>query len=155
MDNKFPEFTIAIIKPDVAGTSVADEILAIIYRQPHKYKIRALEWVRLPPTAWERFYVDLQDRPFFRDLAVFMASDAVCVLVLEGDNAVQNWRNDIGATDPKKADPTTIRGLFGDKAGPMMRNAVHGSATKEDAVKELGKLRSWMPAVFAPRVLTR
>lgn len=154
MDDKKTEFTIAIIKPDVASTPAADEILAIIYRQPHKYKIRTLAWNSFPPTMWERFYGELRDRPFFRDLVSFMASDAVCVLVLEGDNAVQNWRNDIGATDPKKADPTTIRGLFGDKAGPMMRNAVHGSATQEDAAKELSKLRAWMPTVFAPQVRT-
>jgi nucleoside-diphosphate kinase len=150
------EYTIAIIKPDVSRMPAAAKILDIIYRQPEKYRVLALSWVQMPTVMWKEFYTELADRPFFDELVSFMASEPVFILVLEGEDVVRRWRDDIGPTDPKKADVATIRGLFGDKNGPMMRNAVHGSASVEDAARELGIIRYWdrgaRPRIFAPMI---
>ena len=80
------------------------------------------------------FYAEHKERPFYNDLVSFMVSGPVVIMVLEGDNAIKKNREIMGATDPKKAKPGTLRALF---ANSVSSNAVHGSDSPESAKREI------------------
>ena len=126
------ERTLSIIKPD----AVAKNVIGSIYARFEQagLKIVAARMMQLSRADAEGFYAVHRERPFFKDLVDFMISGPVMVQVLEGDNAIQKNRDLMGATDPRKAAPGTIRADFADS---IDANAVHGSDAAETARAEV------------------
>jgi nucleoside-diphosphate kinase len=126
------ERTLSIIKPD----AVAKNIIGEIYRRFEQAGLRivAARMMHLSKEQARAFYAVHKERPFYNDLVTFMTSGPVMVQVLEGDNAVARHREIMGATDPKKAAPGTIRADF---AGNVEENAVHGSDAADTAKQEI------------------
>lgn len=127
------ERTLAIIKPDAVERRVAGKIIQRI--EDAGFSIRAMRRVHLSRRDAEGFYAVHRERPFFASLTAFMSSGPVIVLVLEAPGAIKKWRTLMGATDPAKADPGTIRKEF---AESIERNATHGSDAPETAAYEVG-----------------
>ena len=126
------ERTLSIIKPDAVAKNVIGEIYTRFERAG--LKIVAAKMTRLARPDAEGFYAVHRERPFFRGLVEFMTSGPVMIQVLEGDNAIVKNRDLMGATDPKKAAPDTIRADF---AQSIDANAVHGSDGPETAETEI------------------
>jgi nucleoside-diphosphate kinase len=126
------ERTFSIIKPDAVAKNAIGEIYARFERAG--LKIIAAKMIHLSRSEAEGFYAVHRGRPFFKDLVEFMISGPVMVQVLEGDNAILKNRDLMGATDPKKAAPGTIRADF---AQSIDANAVHGSDAPETAAVEI------------------
>jgi len=126
------ERTLSIIKPDSVGKNNIGAILSLLEKSG--LKIVAMRMVHLSRPQAEEFYAIHKERPFFGELVQFMISGPVVALILEGENAVLKNRDVMGATDPKKAAPGTIRAAFG--AG-IEANAVHGSDSLENAMNEI------------------
>ena len=126
------ERTLAIIKPDAVGRGLAGDILARIHRAG--FQIRAIKSLRLTRAEAEGFYAVHRERPFFKDLTEFMSSGKVIVMALEAENAIARWRETMGATDPAKAAPGTIRRDLGTS---IQNNCTHGSDAPETAVFEI------------------
>jgi nucleoside-diphosphate kinase len=126
------ERTLSIIKPDAVAKNVAGQIISR-FEQAGLHVIAARMMQLSEKTAGE-FYAVHQARPFFKDLVNFMKSGPVLVMVLEGENAILKNRELMGATDPKKAAPGTIRADFADS---IDANAVHGSDAPETAAQEI------------------
>jgi nucleoside-diphosphate kinase len=126
------ERTLSIVKPD----GVRNNVIGDVYRRLEKagLSIVAARMTRLSTAQAEAFYAVHRERPFFRDLVAFMTSGPVMVQVLEGPNAVAKNREIMGATDPKKAAPGTIRA---DLASSIDQNVVHGSDSLENASTEV------------------
>src|SRR5215813_8827479 len=127
------ERTLAIIKPDAVERRLAGAITQRIERDG--FQIRAMRRVELSKKEAEGFYAVHRERPFFASLTAFMASGPAVVMVLEAADAIKKWRTLMGATDPAKADPGTLRKEF---AQSIDRNATHGSDAPETAAFELG-----------------
>ena len=127
------ERTFAIIKPDAVERRVAGKIIQRI--EDEGFQIRAMKRVHLSKAQAEGFYAVHRERPFFGSLTTFMASGPAILLVLEASDAIKKWRTLMGATDPAKADPGTIRKEF---AQSIERNATHGSDAPETVVYEIG-----------------
>ena len=127
------ERTLAIIKPDAVGRGQQGEILARIHRAG--FKIVGIKSMRLTKEEAGGFYYVHRERPFYGELTEFMSSGKVIVMVLEADGAISRWRDTMGATDPKKAAPGTIRHDLGTNIG---NNCVHGSDAPETAAFEIG-----------------
>ena len=125
------ERTLAIIKPDAVKAGHAGKILDRILQEG--FAVRAMKLVHLTMSQAEGFYAVHQERPFFGELTEFMSSAPCIPLVLERDDAVAKWREVIGATNPADAAEGTIRKQF---ATSMGENAVHGSDSVENGVKE-------------------
>jgi nucleoside-diphosphate kinase len=125
--------TLAILKPDLVRKNQIGEVIAKI--QKEDFKIVAMRMIKLTRQAAEEFYAVHRGKSFYNDLVEFMTSGACVAMVLEKTNAVQEFRKLIGATDPKEADPGTIRREF---ASNKQENAVHGSDSPENAVREIG-----------------
>ena len=126
------ERTFSIIKPDATARNLTGAINAMI--EQAGLRIVAQKRVRIAREEAETFYAVHRERPFFRDLVEFMISGPVVVQVLEGENAIGSYRDLMGATDPAKAAPGTIRKLYARSIG---ENAVHGSDAPDTAVKEI------------------
>ncbi|MFA5530535.1 MAG: nucleoside-diphosphate kinase [Thiohalomonadaceae bacterium] len=126
------ERTLSIIKPDAVAKNVIGEIYARFEKAG--LKIVAAKMKHLSKAEAEGFYAVHKERPFFNDLVSFMISGPVMISVLEGENAVAAHRDIMGATDPKKAAPGTIRADF---AQSIDENAVHGSDAQETARNEI------------------
>ena len=126
------ERTLAIIKPDAFGRGLTGEILARIHKAG--FQIIAIKSLRLTKAEAEGFYAVHRSRPFFADLTTFMSSGKAVVLVLEAENAIARWRDVMGATDPAKAAPGTIRREFGSS---IQNNCTHGSDAPDTAVFEI------------------
>ncbi len=124
--------TLAIIKPDAVGNGYTGAIIDKIIKTG--FKIIAMKMTHLTKSSAEGFYVVHKERPFFGELIEFMTSASCIPMVLEKGNAVEDYRTLIGATDPANADEGTIRKLF---AKDIQFNAVHGSDSDENAVKEI------------------
>lgn len=126
------ERTLSIIKPD----AVAKNVIGQIYTRFENagLKIAAAKLVHLSRQEAEQFYAVHKERPFFKDLVEFMISGPVMIQVLEGESAILKNRELMGATDPKKAEPGTIRADFADS---IDANAVHGSDAPETAAVEV------------------
>jgi nucleoside-diphosphate kinase len=124
--------TFAIIKPDAVSRGLTGKILALI--EEKGFRIRAMRMAHLSTAEAEGFYAVHKGKGFFAELIEFMISGPCVVLCLEKDNAVEEWRNLMGTTDPVNADPGTIRKLYAESIG---RNCVHGSDAKETAATEL------------------
>ena len=127
----YSDFTFSIIKPNSVRTGKTGPILAMI--NEGGFEIAAMRMVKLTLPQTESFYSVHKGKPFFEGLIEFMTSGPVVVMILKHDNAVDQFRKLIGATDPAKADPGTIRKTF---AVSVQMNAVHGSDSVENAVVE-------------------
>jgi nucleoside-diphosphate kinase len=126
-------FTFSIIKPNAVRTGKTGPILAMINEAG--FEITALKMVRISKEQAEIFYEVHRERPFFEGLVEFMSSGPVLVMILRHENAVEEFRKLIGATDPVKAEPGTIRKLY---AVSVQMNAIHGSDSDENAEREAG-----------------
>ena len=125
--------TFAIIKPDAVKNGNTGKIYDRILKAD--FKILCAKLLRMTITQAEGFYDVHRERPFFNELTEFMSSGACMVLALEKDDAVNEWRKTIGATNPDDAELGTIRKDF---AINVQENAVHGSDSNENAEKEIG-----------------
>jgi nucleoside-diphosphate kinase len=126
------ERTLCIVKPDAVEKTKVGAILQRI--EEGGFRILALRMMHLTRGGAEGFYEVHRQRPFFGELVQFMTRSPVVVAVLERDNAVAAWRDLMGATDPAKAAPGTIRKLFGANVG---ENATHGSDSGDNAKREI------------------
>jgi len=126
------ERTLAIIKPDSVKKNVIGKIIDRI--EAEGFRIREMRLVHLSRDEAASFYVVHKERNFYEDLIAFMSSGDSVVLLLERENAIAHWRNVMGATDPAKAVPGTLRREFGFS---IERNAVHGSDARETAATEI------------------
>jgi nucleoside-diphosphate kinase len=127
------ERTLAIIKPDAVERQLTGAIVQRI--EAAGFYIRALRRLHLSRKEAEGFYAVHRERPFFASLTAFMSSGPAVVLVLEAPDAIKKWRTLMGATDPAKADPGTLRKEF---AQSIERNATHGSDAPDTAAYEIG-----------------
>jgi nucleoside-diphosphate kinase len=126
------EQTLAILKPDSVRRNLIGPILTQI--EASGLNIRALRKLTLSRKQAEAFYDVHKERPFYTSLCDYMTSGPVVVAVLEGERAIERWRDLMGATDPAKAAEGTIRRKFGQN---IEQNATHGSDAKETAAREI------------------
>jgi nucleoside-diphosphate kinase len=127
MQNK----TFTMLKPDSLANHHTGAILDTIIKAG--FKITAMKLLHLSPEKAATFYAVHKERPFYKDLVKYMSSGPIVAAILEKENAVEDFRNLIGATDPAKAAPGTIRALF---AKSIEANAVHGSDSDSNATIE-------------------
>jgi nucleoside-diphosphate kinase len=128
------ERTFSIIKPDATARNLTGAINAII--EGVGLRIVAQKRVRISREQAETFYAVHRERPFFRELVEFMSSAPVVVQVLEGEGAIAKYREIMGATDPAKASPGTIRKVH---AKSITENSVHGSDAPDTAEREIAQ----------------
>jgi len=124
--------TLAIIKPDAVKDNYIGEIVSLICKAG--FKVKALKMVRLSEEAAKAFYEVHKDKPFYNDLVKYMTSGPCVPIALEKENAVEDYRKLIGATDPAQAAEGTVRKLY---AQSIQYNAVHGSDSDDNASKEI------------------
>ncbi len=131
------ERTFSIIKPDATARNLTGVINAMI--EGAGLRIIAQRRTRISREQAETFYAVHRERPFFRELVEFMSSGPVVVQVLEGENAIARYREIMGATDPAKAAPGTIRKIYAKSLG---ENSVHGSDAPDTAQQEIAQFFS-------------
>jgi len=124
--------TLAIIKPDAVSKNYAGSIIEQI--QSAGFKVLGMKLAKITPEIAGEFYAVHKERPFYGELISYMTSGSIVPIALEKDNAVEEFRNLIGATDPKKAEAGTIRARFGTG---IEANAIHGSDSDENALREI------------------
>jgi nucleoside-diphosphate kinase len=127
------ERTLSIVKPDAVAKQKIGEILARAEREG--LRLVAGRFLHLTREDAARFYIVHRERPFYASLCEFMSSGPVFASALEGENAIAKWREIMGATDPAKAAPGTVRRDFGTN---VERNATHGSDAPDTARWEIG-----------------
>ena len=127
------ERTFAIIKPDAVSRGLTGDILSRIHKAG--FSIIAIKSLRMSRGEAEGFYAVHRERPFFAELTAFMSSGKSVVMVLEAENAIAKWRDTMGATDPAKAAPGTIRRDLG---ASIQNNCTHGSDAPGTAAFEIG-----------------
>lgn len=127
------ERTLAIIKPDAVAAGHIGRIVRRI--EESGFQIRAMRMLHLSGREAEGFYAVHRERPFFGSLTTFMSEGPVVVMALEAPDAIRKWRALMGATDPAKAEPGTLRKELGRS---IESNATHGSDAPETAAFELG-----------------
>lgn len=125
--------TFTMIKPDAVAAGNSGAIIKMI--EDAGFRIVALKMMKLTPERAGQFYAVHKERPFYGELCKYMSSGHIIPMILEKDNAVEDFRTLIGATDPKKAAEGTIRALF---AESIEANAIHGSDSDENAGIEGG-----------------
>ncbi len=126
------EQTLSMIKPNAVGAGHIGDIIARFEKEG--LRIAALKMKHLAPREAEAFYAEHRGKPFFEGLVSFMTSGPMCAIVLEGEGAIEKNREIMGATDPAKAAPGTLRALY---AASMTENAVHGSDSPKSAAREI------------------
>jgi nucleoside-diphosphate kinase len=126
------EKTFSIVKPNAVKKNAIGDIVA--HFEKNGLRVAAMKMTMIGKDKCELFYAEHKERPFFGELVSFMTSGPVVLMCLTGENAVAKNRELMGATDPKKADPGTIRAKHGDNVG---ENAVHGSDSVASAAREL------------------
>ena len=126
------ERTLSIIKPDAVAKGHVDEICKRL--EDAGLIITEKKSIHMDDALAEGFYIEHKGKPFFEDLIKFMTSGPIQVQVLEGDNAIINYREVMGSTNPKEAAPGTLRADF---AESIDANAVHGSDSPESAKREI------------------
>ncbi len=124
--------TLAIIKPDAVNDNHIGEIIAMINKAG--FKIKALKMMKLSVDAAKAFYEIHKEKPFYGELVEYMTSGPCVPIALEKDNAVEDYRKLIGATNPANAAEGTVRKLY---ARSVQFNAVHGSDSDENAAREI------------------
>ena len=126
------EQTLSIIKPDAVERNLTENIKSIF--EKNNLLIKENKKIRVTKDEAAEFYKVHQSKPFYDDLCAYLSSGPIVVMILEGENAVVNYRKLMGATDPKKAEDNTIRKLYGLS---IDKNSVHGSDSTENAKKEI------------------
>lgn len=126
------ERTLVIVKPDGVKKNLIGEVIRRFEQEG--LKVVGLKMVKLTKAKAQGFYHVHRDKPFFDSLTDFMSEGPIVVMVLEGEGAIERVREVMGATDPKKAAPGTIRNLYGDN---IQENIVHGSDSPESAAYEI------------------
>ncbi len=126
------EKTLAIIKPDAVKKGFIGRIIERIEKEG--FLIKGLKMLHLTAEKAGQFYIVHKDKPFYESLKKFMSSGEIVVMVLERENAIEHWRYVMGKTNPAEAEKGTIRAEFGTS---IEKNAVHGSDSKETALKEI------------------
>lgn len=126
------EQTLAIIKPDAVKKNLIGKIIQRI--EEEGFTITAMKLLRLTKEGAQGFYVVHKERPFYDSLTDFMSSGRIVAMTLERENAISTWRKVMGATDPAKAEPGTIRRQFGFS---VERNSTHGSDAPDTAAWEI------------------
>ncbi len=126
------ERSLALIKPDVMHTGLGGAIISRLEKEG--LKLVAIKMVHLDKALAQKHYTVHKDKPFFDDLVNFITSAPIIAMVFQGDSAVERIRKLMGATDPTKAEPGTIRADFGTD---IQRNAIHGSDSVEAAEREI------------------
>ncbi len=121
-----------IIKPDAVANRHVGAIISRI--EEEGFQIAAMRYLKMNRQQAADFYEMHKERPFYNDLVNFMISGAIVIAVLSAPNAIQKWRDLIGATDPQEAAENTIRKLY---AEDKERNAVHGSDSQQSAEREI------------------
>ena len=124
--------TLAIIKPDAVNENHVGEIIAMINKAG--FKIKALKMIKLSEDAAKAFYEIHKEKPFYAELVEYMTSGPCVPIALEKENAVEDYRKLIGATNPANAAEGTVRKLY---AKSVQYNAVHGSDSDENAAREI------------------
>lgn len=134
--------TLALFKPDVIDRNLSLKLIELIYK--HGFVILAIETVNPSKELLEQHYKDLVDKPFFPSLLKYMTSQPITALILEKENAIEDWRKLMGPTNPDDAQTGTIRGDYGQKhqTGNTLKNLVHGSDSIENAEREINL---WFP----------
>lgn len=127
------ERTLVLVKPDGVARGLVGEVLSRIERRG--YALVALELRTLTAELAAEHYAEHRDKPFFGELVTFITSGPVVAAVIEGPDVIEAWRTMMGATNPIKSAPGTIRG---DLATVMSENISHGSDSAESAVREIG-----------------
>lgn len=125
------DITFTMIKPDAVRNNYIGPILAKINQAG--FRIMAMKYLRITREQAAQFYIIHKDRPFYNELIDYMSSGPIVAAILQKENAVEDFRKLIGATDPTKAEPGTIRREF---AKSIAENAIHGSDSPENAVIE-------------------
>ena len=136
------ERTFAIIKPDAVSRNLQGEILSRMHKAG--FQIIAMKSLRLTKEEAGGFYAVHRERPFFSELTDLMSSGKIFAIVLEADGAISKWRETMGATDPKKAAPGTIRRDLGTS---IQMNCTHGSDAPETAAFEISYFFSSMELI--------
>lgn len=126
------EKTLAIIKPDAVKKKLTGKIIQRI--EEENFKISGLKMLHLSKEEAKGFYIVHEDKPFYESLTDFMSSGRIVIMVLERENAIEQWRKVMGATDPALAEPGTLRRQYGFS---IERNAVHGSDSPSTAEWEI------------------
>ncbi len=127
------ETTLAIVKPDGVSRGLIGDVVKRI--EGNGLKIKAMKMIQMTKSQAQGFYAVHKERPFFDSLTDFMTSGPAVVMILQGDNAIQRWRDMMGATNFKEAAEDTIRRDF---ATDIEKNVVHGSDAPETAAFETG-----------------
>ncbi len=127
------ETTLAIVKPDGVSRGLIGDVVKRI--EGNGLKIKAMKMIQMTKSQAQGFYAVHKERPFFDSLTDFMISGPAVVMILQGDNAIQRWRDMMGATNFKEAAEDTIRRDF---ATDIEKNVVHGSDAPETAAFETG-----------------
>ena len=126
------EQTLILLKGDAVQRGLVGEIIARIERRG--YVLAAMKLLRVDEALAKRHYAEHEGKPFFKGLVEYITSTPVVAMVVSGESAIDGWRQMIGATDPRKAAPGTIRADFAQTVG---RNLVHGSDSAESAKREI------------------
>lgn len=127
------ERTYAMVKPDGVKRALVGEVVSRL--EAKGFRIVSMKLMQIPRDLAERHYGEHQGKPFFEGLVSFITSGPVVAMVVEGENAIAEWRKMMGATNPKDAAPGTIRGDF---ALTIDENVAHGSDAPETAEREIG-----------------
>ena len=127
------ERTFAMVKPDGVKRGLVGEVISRI--EAKGFSIVAMKMMQIPREMAERHYGEHQGKPFFEGLVSFITGGPVVAMVVEGENAIAEWRKMMGATNPADAAPGTIRGDF---ASTIDENVAHGSDAPETAKREIG-----------------
>ena len=125
--------TLAIVKPDATRRNIVGQIIR--RAEDQDLALAGIKLLRLTKGQAEGFYYVHRRKPFFDALTNFMSEGPIVVMVLRGENAIQRWRDIMGATNPAEAEAGTIRALFGEN---IERNSTHGSDSTESARFEIG-----------------
>ena len=126
------DHTLGIVKPNSVASGHTGKILSLI--EGVGFSLEAIRLVQLSQTDAESFYAVHRERPFYQSLVNFMTSGPVVPMALQGENAVQKFREVIGDTDPNQAEEGTVRQLYGES---KERNTIHGSDSDENARIEI------------------
>ena len=124
--------TLALLKPDLVGVGRIGLVLARL--EAHAFSIRNMMMTRMDRETAEAFYAEHKGKPFFEGNIEFMTSGPCVAVVFERHGAIRALRKLIGATDPRKADPHSIRGMYGTE---LPRNAIHASDSEKSAAREI------------------
>lgn len=125
------DYTFSMIKPDAVKSNLTGKILEEI--ETNGFRILKLRKIKMTTEQAKEFYISLKDMPFYNELCEYMSSGEVVAMVIQKENAVIDFRNLIGATDPAQANIGTIRKKYGISKGS---NAIHGSDSDQNAIRE-------------------